>query len=53
LEDQDIVSHETIYQYIWKDKKKGGTLFQYLARKQRCRRKRGNKTDVVVKYSIE
>lgn len=52
-----IVSHETIYQYIWKNKKQGGELYQYLARKQRGRRKRGNKTayrgQIPHKISIE
>ncbi len=45
LEGKDTVSHEAIYLHIWQDKKQNGTLYQYLARKQRCRRKRGNKTD--------
>jgi len=45
LEGHHTVSHEAIYLHIWQDKKQNGTLYQYLARKQRCRRKRGNKTD--------
>lgn len=57
LEGHDTVSHETIYLHVWKDKKKKGTLYQYLARKQRCRGKRGNKTDsrgqIINKISIE
>ena len=57
LEGYDSVSHETIYQYIWQNKNKGGKLYQYLARKQRSRRKRGNKTDyrgqIPNKISIE
>ena len=33
-EDQGIdISYETIYQYIWSDKKSGGYLFQYLRRR--------------------
>jgi IS30 family transposase len=57
LEGHDTVSHEAIYLHIWQDKKQNGTLYQYLARKQRCRRKRGNKTDcrgqIINKISIE
>lgn len=57
LESGTTVSYETIYQYIWKNKKQGGHLYQYLARQQRCRRKRGNKTDsrgqISNKVSIE
>ena len=57
LEGHDTVSHEAIYLHIWKDKKEKGTLYQYLARKQRCRRRRGNKTDsrghIINKISIE
>ena len=57
LEGHDTVSHEAIYLHIWKDKKQNGTLYQYLARKQRCRRKRCNKTDsrdqIINKISIE
>ena len=45
LEDHQTVSHETIYLYIWQDKKQQGNLYQYLARKQRCRRKRSRKND--------
>lgn len=37
-----IVSHETIYQYIWEDKKKGGKgLYTHLRRKGRKYHKRG------------
>lgn len=57
LEGCAIVSHETIYQYVWKNKKQGGVLYQYLTRKQRSRKKRGNKTDnrgqIPNKVSIE
>ena len=28
-----MVSHETIYRWIWEDKRKKGTLYQYLRRK--------------------
>ena len=36
------VSHETIYQYIWKDKTNGGTLYNNLRNKGRKYQKRGN-----------
>jgi IS30 family transposase len=40
LEGQASMSHETIYQWIWTDKRCGGTLWQHLrgARKQRRKR---------------
>ncbi len=57
LEQHNSISHETIYKYIWDDKQKGGTLYQYLSRKQRGRKKRGKKTDnrghIPNKISIE
>lgn len=31
-DDKDFVSIERIYQHIWKDKKKGGSLYQHLRR---------------------
>ena len=37
-----IVSIERIYQYIWSDKKEGGTLFQHLRTKGKRYQKRGN-----------
>lgn len=39
------VSHETIYKYIWKDKKSKGSLHTHLRRKGRKYRKRGNNKD--------
>lgn len=36
------VSHEAIYQYIWEDKKKGGTLCLHLRNQGRRYQKRGN-----------
>lgn len=30
LENKEVVSHETIYQFIWQDKKAGGSLFTNL-----------------------
>lgn len=40
------ISHETIYKYIWEDKKKGGDLYNYLRNKGKRYRSRGNKKDV-------
>lgn len=34
------ISHETIYKYIWSDKKTGGTLYKHLRRSHRKHRKR-------------
>ncbi len=39
------VSHERIYQYLWSDKKKGGTLYEHLRQRGRKYRKRGSKKD--------
>lgn len=39
------VSHEWIYQFIWKDKHQKGTLFTHLRRKGRRYRKRGSSKD--------
>lgn len=41
----ECVSHETIYQRIWADKKQGGILYKHLRRKGKKYRKRGHKTD--------
>ena len=32
---KDFVSHETIYKYVWEDKKKGGLLCKHLRHKGR------------------
>ena len=45
LEEKECVSHERIYQYIWKDKKEKGSLYQHLRRKGRKYRKRGTSKD--------
>lgn len=37
-----MVSTETIYQWVWKDKSYGGTLYKYLRHRGRRYRKRGN-----------
>jgi IS30 family transposase len=39
------VSHETIYKFILKDKKQGGTLYKYLRIMPKVRRKRYNSRD--------
>lgn len=39
------VSHESIYQHIWKDKKQNGLLHTHLRRKGRHYRKRGSNKD--------
>jgi len=44
-ENRVCVSHETIYQYIWEDKKRGGNLHTHLRRKGRRYRKRGSAKD--------
>lgn len=41
----EMVSHERIYQYVWKDKQRGGKLHEHLRRKGRRYRKRGNLKD--------
>jgi len=42
---QQTLSHESIYQMIWKDKKAKGTLHEHLRRKGRRYRKRGSSKD--------
>lgn len=39
-----LLSHETIYQYIWQDKKSGGLLYKYLRCGGKKYNKRRNKT---------
>lgn len=41
----DMVSHETIYKYIWEDKKAGGELYLKLRRNGKSYRKRGSLKD--------
>ncbi len=36
------ISHETIYQYVWQDKRQGGLLFKHLRQSSKQRRKRRN-----------
>ena len=39
-----VVSHETIYQYIWRDKRQGGNLYQHLRHHGKKYNKRSGKT---------
>lgn len=45
LEGKPTVSHECIYQYVWAQKKGGGSLHEHLRRKGRKYRKRGAAKD--------
>lgn len=45
LEDEETMSHETIYKRIWSDKKAGGTLWRHLRGARKQRRKRYGKND--------
>ena len=40
----EVISHEVIYQYIWEDKRNGGTLYKHLRRRGKKYKKRGKKT---------
>jgi len=40
-ESLECVSHETIYRFVWEDKKQGGNLYKHLRNKGRRYRKRG------------
>ena len=42
---KDTVSVETIYQYVWQDKKKGGSLHEHLRHRGKKYRKRGSSKD--------
>ena len=45
LEGKLSISYETIYQYIWNDKKYGGILYKFLRGARKIRRKRYNSKD--------
>lgn len=45
LEKLPVMSHETIYLYIWRDRSTGGTLWQHLRGAQKRRRKRYGRND--------
>jgi IS30 family transposase len=51
------VSHEAIYQYVWEDKRKGGTLCKHLRNRGRRYQKRsnskGNRSTIVNRIGIE
>jgi len=44
-EGQRVMSHETIYRWIWRDKRCGGTLWQHLRGARKRRRKRYGRYD--------
>jgi transposase, IS30 family len=41
----EMVNHESIYQYIWKDKKRNGRLYEHLRSRGKKYKSRGLKTD--------
>lgn len=45
LEGVKAMSHETIYRWIWADKKRGGTLWRHLRGARKQRRKRNGRYD--------
>jgi len=45
LEGVKMVSHESIYQYVWKNKKRGGKLYKHLRTKGKKYRKRAHEKD--------
>jgi IS30 family transposase len=57
LEGYNAISHETIYQYLLRDKKSGGELYKYLRHKNKPYRKRYGSSDkrgeIANKRSIE
>ena len=42
---KSMVSHESIYKFIWKDKRAGGKLYEYLRTQRKRYRKRGSAKD--------
>lgn len=42
IDNNEMVSTETIYQYVWHDKRKGGTLYKHLRTKGKKYKKRGH-----------
>jgi len=42
---EPTISHETIYQYVWRDKAEGGSLWTHLRQSSKRRRKRYNAYD--------
>jgi len=45
IDEVEMVSTESIYQYIWQNKRRGGTLYQYLRTKGKKYKKRGDLKD--------
>ena len=45
IEGKEMVSHERIYQYLWKDKQRGGKHYRHLRSKGKRYRKRGASKD--------
>jgi IS30 family transposase len=45
LENIQCVCHETIYQFVWEDKRQGGQLYKHLRTKGKKYRKRGHNKD--------
>ncbi len=45
IDNIEMVSTETIYQYVWHDKRKGGTLYKHLRTKGKKYKKRGHLKD--------
>jgi len=43
VENVECVSHECIYQFVWKDKKEGGNLYLHLRTRGKKYQKRGDK----------
>ena len=44
IQENILISHESLYRYIWSDKKQGGDLYEFLRQRGKKRNKRGNKT---------
>src|SRR2546425_9122279 len=45
LDQEFAISHETIYRYLWQDKREGGTLYRHLRGARKQRRKRYGRYD--------
>lgn len=43
LNNQGLISHESIYRHIWEEKRKGGKLYLFLRRRGKKYKKRGSK----------
>lgn len=42
MQGSNVISHESVYRHIWKDKREGGVLWKNLRRRARRYQKRGN-----------